>query len=139
MQQFIENLINSPLYQQEEPLPEKDVITAQKELVRDGFPFLPLDFVAFLQKVNGVSGVDSAILGIPPTANEQLDILAFNMIFNQTADMVILGYDDFNFLVYNHSLNIYQLIDREDNIVVEEFKQNELKYALNSILHVNDD
>lgn len=139
MKQFIENLFNDPYFQQEAPLPEKDILLTQRELVREGYPFLPLSYLKFLQAANGVMGVDSALLGIPPTANGELDIVAYNVMFNQTNNMVIIGYDEFNFLVYNHAVQKYQLIDREDNLVIEEFTEDEIKFALNSVINIQNE
>ena len=107
--------------------------------MRVGFPFLPTDFLEFLRHYNGVKASDSAILGIPPLENPELDIKAFNQEFNAAPDKVILGYDDFVFLIYDHENKVYQLVDKSGALVLEEFAEDELGYALNSVLHVDEE
>lgn len=121
----------------EKPLNVKNVVLAQKELTRQGLPMLPPFFLDFLRQYNGLSAQDSKILGIPPLANANLDIIEFNQDFNQSDDMVILGCDDFGFLVYNAAAKTYQLIDKDSSMVLEEFADNELEYAVMSVLHVS--
>lgn len=139
MKQFLNFLAQSKYVELEKPLEIKDVIQAQKELVREGFPFLPTDFLEFLRHYNGVKAVDSAILGIPPLRHPDLDIKAFNQEFNTDSDKVILGYDDFGFLIFDAQNKLYQLVDRGGVMVLEEFADDELGYALNSVLHVDEE
>lgn len=138
MKNFVSMLKKSADISIEAPLESKNVILTQKELVRNGYPFLPVSFLEFLQLCNGISGIDSAILGVSPDGSDNLDIIAYNQLFNATADLVIIGYDDFAFLVYNRAQNLYQLVDRDSNMVLEGYQEQELKYALNTILHAND-
>lgn len=137
MEKFLNLLAHNKYLHKEEPLAVKDVILTQKKMVKRGYPFLPEAFLRFLQHYNGVSANDSAILGIPPLAESKLDIVKYNREFNHNASLVILGYDDFGFLVYNHPLNCYQLVDKGGNMVLEEFADDELEYALISVLHVD--
>ncbi len=139
MESFLDYLKQCRYIELENPLAMKDVIQAQKELVRAGFPFLPVAFLNFLRHYNGVKAEDSAILGIPPLKNPMLDIKMFNCEHNVAADKVILGYDDFCFLVYDTENKVYQLVDRSSPLVVEEFAEDELGYALNSVLHVDEE
>lgn len=139
MSEFLKFLEQSKYVKREKALNIKDVITAQKDLVRVGFPFLPTDFLEFLRHYNGVKASDSAILGIPPLENPELDIKAFNQEFNAAPDKVILGYDDFVFLIYDHEDKVYQLVDKSGALVLEEFAEDELGYALNSVLHVDEE
>lgn len=137
MENFLKLLAHNKYVHKEEPLAVKDVILAQKDLVKRGYPFLPTAFLEFLQCYNGLSANDSAILGIPPLIDSRLDIIKYNREFNRDAALVILGYDDFGFLVYNQLLNCYQLVDKDGNMVLEEFADDELEYALISVLHVD--
>ena len=139
MTDFLDFLARSKYVELEKPLEIKDVIQAQKELVREGFPFLPTDFLEFLRHYNGVKAADSAILGIPPLHHPDLDIKSFNQEFNTDSDKVILGYDDFGFLIYDSQNKVYQLVDRGGVMVLEEFAEDELGYALNSVLHVDEE
>ena len=127
---------SSNICHKEKPLQLIDVIKTQKDLVKMGCPFLPVEFIDFLKQFNGVSASDCAILGIPPLDDNRLNIVEYNMQFNASDDVAIIGYDDSAYLIYDNSENKYKLIDKNDMIVLEEFLNDELVYALNSILHI---
>lgn len=116
------------------PLVVEKVIESQKELVKNGFIMLPSEFVDFLKIYNGVRADACAILGIEPE-NELLDIVSFNKAHNAAKSKVILGYDDFCFLVFDASRECYLLLDREDGEEVDDFSKDSLAYALSAILH----
>lgn len=137
MRRFLKFLEQNKTVKLEAPLAVKDVIRTQKELMRDGYPYIPEGYLKFLQIYNGVKGQDSALLGINPQRTE-LDLLEFNRTSNDTNDQVILGYDEFCYLVYNSSSQQYQIVDNDIASVVEEFATDELEYALNVILNVDD-
>ena len=136
MKRFLELIDNSKICYKEKPLQSIDIIKTQKELVKSGCPFLPSEFIDFLKQYNGVMASDSAILGIPPLENERLNIVDFNAEYNALLNIAILGYDDSAFLVYDNAENKYKLIDRYDGIMLDEYLEDELVYALNSILHI---
>jgi len=134
MMNFIQTLKENGYQTQSTPFSKQDVIESQKELVKKGYPFLPLEFISFLKSYNGLRGEDSAVLGIAPKDNS-LDIITFNEMHNESDDMVILGYDDFCFLVYDEQEKDYLLIDRTTGDELESFSADGLSEALNSILH----
>ena len=119
---------------QKTPFMTKDVIETQKELVKSGYPLLPLDFITFLKSYNGLRGEDSAILGISPK-NRELDIVVFNEIHNGSEDMIILGYDDFCFLVYDEQEKDYLFVDRTTGEELESFSADGLAEALSAVIH----
>jgi len=139
MKKLMEILQHHKEFEVEVPLDVKDLILLQKNFAKNNYPMLPLSFLHFLQHANGVSSGESVILGINASSDELPDIVAYNQMFNETSDQVIIGYDDFDFLVYNHTAQKYQLIDREDNVVVEEYAENDLEKALTSVLHIGYD
>jgi len=116
------------------PLLLEKVIESQKELVKSGFVMLPSEFVDFLRIYNGVRADACAILGVEPE-DAFLDIVSFNKLHNAAEDKVILGYDDFCFLVYDASRECYLLLDREDGEELDDFSKDSLAYALSAILH----
>lgn len=135
MIELINYIKKSHVCHKEEPLNIVDIIKTQKELVRMECPFLPADFIEFLTTFNGIRASDCAILGISPLQDKALDIVEFNNQFNDSPDTAILGYDDSVFLIYDNTENNYKLIDKNNMMVVEEFLNDELVFALNSILH----
>lgn len=120
------------------PLQKKDIIAAQKELNKDKLSSLPADFIRFLEKCNGVEGVDSTILGIPPIQNQTLDLIAFNKLKNTPQGMIILGYDDFCFLVFDNNQEQYALISHDLQTTLETFEKEEWEDALLSIIHFDN-
>lgn len=122
----------------EAPWKVKDVIEAQKELVLKSGVFLPLSFIAFLKVCNGLEGADSAVLGIPPVKNERLNIINFNAQRDLPEKTLILGYDDFCFLVYDDHDKLYKLTDKETGMILESFEETKWEDALLSIIHIDD-
>ena len=121
----------------EKPLTE-DVILLQKKLVANGFDFLPTEFVAFLKKMNGVMGDASCILGIPPVQNKLLDIWRFNQSMHLPNHAVVLGFDDFAYLLYDAAQKQYRLLSRDLQTTLETFEKDEWEDALRSIIHFDN-
>lgn len=134
MKRLLEQIAQTNRYKKEAPLETIDIIQTQKTLVKDGYPFLPVEFIEFLKHYNGLSATDSAVLGILKN-NSSLDIYAFNKVFNAIENTAILAYDDMTYLVFDNNENSYKLVDRTDFVTIDEYLSDELVYALNSILH----
>lgn len=136
MIELLKCITKNNICHKEKPLQSADIIKTQKSLILQGCPFLPVDFLSFLKHFNGVKASDSAILGIAPLEDDSLNIVEFNARFNFAENKAILGYDDSTFLIYDNTDNRYKLVDRYDMIVLDVFSDNELVYAINSILHL---
>ncbi len=136
MIELINYIKKSNFYHKEKPLQVTDIIKTQRELVRQGCPFLPTAFIEFLKYFNGIRASDSAILGIAPLDDKSLNIVDFNVRLNASKDVAILGYDDEVFLIYDGTEDKYKLIDKHDMVVIDHFLNDELAYAINSILHL---
>ncbi|MBE6450673.1 MAG: hypothetical protein E7016_01770 [Alphaproteobacteria bacterium] len=136
MNRLLELIAKSDVCHKENALKSVDIIRTQKDLVKMGCPFLPVEFIDFLKHYNGVSASDCAILGVPPLEDDRLNIVEFNKQYNSSTNMAILGYDDSAFLVYDNNENLYKLLDRADLVLLDEYAPDEIVYALNSILHI---
>ena len=79
-----------------------DVIEAQKALLKAGFVPLPEEFIGLLKTYNGLKADDGMIFGISPK-NKDFDIIAFNKAHNISEHKIILGFDSFDFLVFDVS------------------------------------
>lgn len=134
MKRLLEQIAQTNRYKKEAPLETIDIIQTQKTLVKDGYPFLPVEFIEFLKHHNGLSATDSAVLGILKN-NSPLDICTYNKVFNAIENTAILAYDDMTYLVFDNDENTYKLVDRTDFVTIDEYLSGELVYALNSILH----
>ena len=132
MEKFIKTIQKESALKKQKPLEVAKLITVQKALAKEGYPLLPMEFVDFLKICNGARADACAILGVEPE-DSLLDIVSFNKLHNSSQSKVILGYDDFAFLVYDDNRALYLLIDREDGEELDDFK--DISYALSSILH----
>lgn len=114
------------------------VIVTQQFLKQHGFAGLPSEFVEFLHNSNGIISDGGVICGIHSNKNNTdistLNILIFHPLHK---DMVFLGYDDFDYLAYNQKHKVYQIIDKDDLEVLEEY--TDFTSAARHILKTNDD
>ena len=116
----------------EKPLETRLIIEFQKKLQKAGYPALPSEFLAFLKVYDGVAMTDSAVLGIAPD-NQALNLFDFNVLHNVPGNRLILGYDEFCYLTYDASENMYFLTDREVGDDLDDFE--EIEAALSAIIH----
>ena len=134
MSELFQLLAQNADLKKENPLSPKDIISTQKELAHAGFPMIPEKFILLLRHFNGIKGEDSAVLGISPE-NKSLNIVAFNKAHNHSTQKIILGYDDFAFLVFDSTEQKYFLLDRTDSAELDDFLDSEFSSAISSILH----
>jgi len=135
MKQLLELLEKKTDFQKQPPLTPKDVILAQKSLVQAGLSALPDNFMSFLKIYNGLKSNEGTVLGIC-LRDDLLDIVTFNKNHNASLHRIILGYDTFNYLVFDTHQHKYLLIDRTDGVETDEFLSDETESALCSILHL---
>ena len=134
MRELLNLLTQNDFIQKERPLDTKDIIDVQKHFVRNELPFLPKMFIDFLKIYNGVKTEGGAVFGIFPD-DQSLDILDTNARYNRTTNQVILGADDFAFLVYDDLQKKYLLLDRTDGLELDDFLETEFSSAIMSVLH----
>lgn len=104
----------------------------QKKLQKAGYPIVPSEFLAFLNVHNGILTEDYVVLGIEPM-NKSIDLLNFNLEHNTPGHRLIIGYDEFVFLVYDDLENKYILVDRYVGDDLDDFE--DMEAALSSIIH----
>lgn len=119
---------------QGEKLETEALIVAQKLLVNSGLNFIPNSYIDFLKHYNGIKANGAYLFGA--TVDNDLDIVDKNEQMIKPDGSLLLGYNDFDLLVYNYQNRCYQIIDRDDLNVLDSYKENELDYALNQIFNV---
>lgn len=119
---------------QGEKLETEALIVAQKLLVNSGLSFIPDSYIDFLKHYNGIKANGAYLFGA--TVDNDLDIVDKNEQMIKPDGSLLLGYNDFDLLVYNYQNRCYQIIDRDDLNVLDSYKENELDYALNQIFNV---
>lgn len=134
MTELSDFLTENQFITKENPLQIRDIIEVQKSLLQAGFHLLPECFIKLLKIHNGIQSQSGAVLGIAPE-NKSLDILSFNKLHNHSTQKIIIGYDDFAFLIYDFKRQAYFLIDKHDNMELDDFLEDELLSAISSVLH----
>lgn len=128
--------MSSPLYERLKQLSSGDVgpaidtqrvILCQKDLVKNKIATLPESFVELLRHYNSIAHNGARIYGIMPGKENFYDIVTENRHLNLPAkqERIILGADNFDYLAYNQNKRVYQIIDKEDLEVLEEYQQIE--------------
>lgn len=118
------------------PIKTAKIILCQKELVQNGNAMLPDAFLELLHNFNAVSYDGARIFGIAPDKKIFMDIVLANQMSPLAGkqNMVVLGCDEFDYLAYNTQAQTYQIIDKEDLEVLEEY--SEIEPAIRHILKI---
>lgn len=133
MKDFLQYL-KGKSYKEGEPLEKEAVIVAQKVLCNMGLDFVPASYVAFLKHHNGMKANGCYLFGA--TVDDDLDIIDQNENMPRPQNVLLLGYNEFDYLGYDYVHKKYQIIDREDFEVLDSYTDNELGTALNEIFNV---
>lgn len=112
------------------------IIRCQKQLKQNNIAPVPDEYLQLLRFSNGLRGNDSLLAGIYPENPELPDLLRLNLRVRHPLcrDLIILGVNEMDYLGYNHKWQVYQIIDKDDFEVLEEY--HELTAALNDILKI---
>ncbi len=98
------------------------------------WPMLPKDFQTILLNYNGLSNEGAIMLGIEEGNNFFPNLLEYNsfILTNKHADFLILGYDDFFYMIFDTKDNKYKIVDQDDfsEIVSSEDIGDSLSYLL---------
>ena len=85
---------------------------------------LPLDYVALLRYVNGAFSDRALLFGVMPESWPGLeDVVTQNERYNSDVfgEMILLGTNDFDWLVYDAAQEEYQIRERQGMTVIENF------------------
>lgn len=117
-----------------EKLEPEALITAQKILFNMGLPNIPQTYTDFLKQYNGLKANGAYLFGA--TVDNDLDIVDLNEQMPKPDGTLLLGYNDFDLLVFNFANKQYQIVDREDMEVLDSYPETEIDYALAQIFNV---
>lgn len=91
----------------------RKILIYKIEMKKKELPELPSEFADFLKECNGVRGCCCEIFAMNPDGPFS-DILSENLRAGMGgSDGIILGYNDFDFLVYDSENREYQLRDKD--------------------------
>ena len=133
MENFIRNL-SGQIFEQGEKLESEALIVAQKILVNNGMDFIPHSYSSFLKVYNGIKRDGAYLFGA--TIDDDLDIVDKNKDMMKPENSLLLGYNEFDLLIFNYAIKKYQIVDREDFDIIDEYNEDEISYALGQIFNV---
>lgn len=136
MQNFINKINQISGIATDSSLIPAQIIRCQKQLKQNNIAPVPDEYLQLLRFSNGLRGNGSLLAGIYPENPELPDLLRLNLRVRHPLcrDLIILGVNEMDYLGYNHKWQVYQIIDKDDFEVLEEY--HELTAALNDILKI---
>lgn len=136
MQNFINKINQISGIVTDSSLTPAQIIRCQKQLKQNNIAPVPDEHLQLLRFSNGLRGNGSLLAGIYPENPEFPDLLRLNLRVRHPLcrDLIILGVNEMDYLGYNHKWQVYQIIDKDDFEVLEEY--HELTAALNDILKI---
>jgi hypothetical protein len=112
-------------------------IAARKYLAEQGMAVFPDDFFSLVKYVNGIFGDGCRVYGIDPEEKHSVNDAVFQNEDSDRKDknkISILGYNIFDYLVYDSSVNKYQFRDKIDDVIVQSF--DNIKSAITILLGI---
>ena len=136
MQNFINKINQISGIVTDSSLTPAQIIRCQKQLKQNNIAPVPDEYLQLLRFSNGLRGNGSLLAGIYPENPEFPDLLRLNLRVRHPLcrDLIILGVNEMDYLGYNHKWQVYQIIDKDDFEVLEEY--HSLTAALNDILKI---
>ena len=136
MQNFINKINQISGIATDSSLTPAQIIRCQKQLKQNNIAPVPDEYLQLLRFSNGLRGNGSLLAGTYPENPEFPDLLRLNLRVRHPLcrDLIILGVNEMDYLGYNHKWQVYQIIDKDDFEVFEEY--HELTAALNDILKI---
>lgn len=139
MQKLVEQLNGFSEASAGRPVEAEQIIRCQKELRQNDITAIPEDYLDFLHKFNGFAWNGSFLFGIAPFKDFFLDILRENLFIchPRSDEVIILGFNEYDYLAYNASLSCYQIIDKAEFMVLNTYTG--CAHAVRHILKIEDD
>lgn len=112
----------------------ENLIFAQRALNRLFIAPIPQEYIIFINLQNSFECSGCRLYGILPGNGNPLDIVNANLCAGlpDSNKKIVLGENEFDYLVFNYDCDAYQIVDKEDFEVLEEY--TDLETALNHIL-----
>lgn len=137
MKEFIEKLKSQKNLCLGEKADVHNNIAARKYLADEGMQVFPDEFFLFVKYINGILGDGSRLYGIDPEEkNSTNDAVYQNERLNRADKdkVAVLGYNTFDYLVYDGEANEYQLRDKADDVIVNSY--DNLQAAITVLLGI---
>lgn len=121
------------------PANAAQIILCQKQLHENGFAPLPNEYTNLLHYFNAFAWNGSFLYGIKPFKDFFLDLIGENMLaFHPLPEHnIILGCNEYDYLVWNCADACYQIIDKSEFMVLNTYADGAC--AIRHILKIEDD
>lgn len=133
---FLEKIASAEIGKNDAANPS-DIAMARVELKKSGLPNLPEEYSQVLLKFNGLSNEGAVLLGVEKGNNFFPSVVTYNQDFFKGAktDFLILGYDNFYYLIFDEKDNKYKIVDQDD---FEEITSSaEISDCLAYLMHID--
>lgn len=131
MQNIIELIRDNPEIEKNDGVDVRLLMIEKTALKKDFFPIWTEDFDLLLKHYNGIYADGAEVWGIKPSVEFYSDIREENLALCPPEDLIILGYNEWDYLVFNAEENEYQLLDKNDLHLMET---GNLAYVLRHFL-----
>ena len=114
MNNLIERLKQSPIGKNV-PLSQASLTTANIKLKKSNLPPVPAKFATLLQTFNGLSNEGALVFGAEINSTLFTDLIKYNQTFfrGNPSKLLVLGYDEIFFLIFDSKANQYHIVDRD--------------------------
>ena len=117
-----------------DPATAKDVSLTRVTLKMAKLPAMPDEYEKLLISFNGLSNDGPVMLGVEEGNNFFPNVAKYNKNFfkESKADFLVLGYDDFYYMIFDETDKKYNIVDRDDfgEIIVSEEIAGPLAYLM---------
>ena len=120
------------------PLDQTKLIMTQRRLMLNNMPQIPDDYIKVLHEYNSLACDGCVIFGISPRDETDLDLITENALIhhNFKTDVLILGWNELEYLIWNAMTSKYQIVDKVDFEVLKTY--HTCKDALWDFLKLDD-
>ena len=140
MNNIIEKIQHHTDFATTNPCSKQDITTRLLLLKTTDIALPPLEYLQFLQKINGVKSFDACIYGCYEKSNSNfIDFLDKNILLDRSDKMriITLGENTMDYLVYNKNNEVYETRDLNTDQVTFTFKT--LEDALSYFLAIDNE
>jgi len=121
------------------PVNSTKIIRCQKALVQNDIASIPDEYLELLHHFNAFAWDGSFLFGISPFKDFFLDILHENIFISppENDKIIILGFNEYDYLAYNSTTSHYQIIDKSEFMVLNIYA--DCASAIRHILKIEDE
>lgn len=111
----------------------RELLVERTMLKNAGFPIWDEEFDELLKHFNGIYYDGAFVFGIKPESKVYSDVLSENRILCAPENLLLLGYNEWDYLAFNNERKEYQLLDKDD---LEPMFSGCLSYILRHFLKI---